>query len=264
MDNKITDEIMVELNTIAADNNVTILMAIESGSRSWGFPSPDSDYDVRFIYAHDKDWYLQIFEQKDVIELEINAVLDINGWDLKKALALAAKGNAVVFEWLNSPIIYQFHRCFETVLRQGVNDGFNPAAAFHHYYSLARKFMTYLGEPGDSVKLKKLFYLLRALLSAQWILQKRTIAPVEFDVLMDALVKPVESSIEGYIRQLMVDKAGLGEAEGKPIRDELRVFIVAKLAMLKEHGFTHEQRHSDSNYVQADWNRLFQQVLLAL
>jgi predicted nucleotidyltransferase len=264
MSDKITIEITAELNAIATDNNVTILFAIESGSRSWGFPSPDSDYDVRFIYAHDKDWYLQVFEQKDVIELEINAVLDINGWDLKKALALAAKGNAVVFEWLNSPILYQAHPCFETILRQGVNEGFNPAAAFHHYYSLARKFMTYLGDPKDSVILKKLFYLLRALLSAQWILQKRTIAPVEFDVLMDELVKPNEPLIDGYIRQLMVDKAGLGEADGKPIRDELRLFIDAKLALLKAHGFTNEQRRSDSDYLQADWNRLFQQVLLAL
>ena len=264
MSDKITKDIMTELNTIAVDNDVTILFAIESGSRSWGFPSPDSDYDVRFIYAHNKDWYLQVFEQKDVIELEINAELDINGWDLKKALALAAKGNAVVFEWLNSPILYQAHPCFEQILRKGVNEGFNPAAAFHHYYSLARKFMTYLGEPQDSVQLKKLFYLLRALLSAQWILQKRNIAPVEFNVLMDDLVKPNEPSIDGYIRQLMVDKAGLGEAQGKPIKHELRLFINEKLAMLKENGFTNEQRRSDSDYLQEDWNRLFQQVLLAL
>jgi predicted nucleotidyltransferase len=171
----IKDAISASLDRIAADNNVTILMAVESGSgsgsgsRSWGFPSPDSDYDVRFIYAHPKDWYLQVFAQKDVIEL------DINGWDIKKALGLAAKGNAVIYEWLNAPIVYQTHSRIETALRDAICGGFNLAAAFHHYHSLATKFMAYLSDSPDKVKLKKLFYLLRALLCAQWIVKKRTI-----------------------------------------------------------------------------------------
>jgi predicted nucleotidyltransferase len=257
----ITDKINESLNAIAQENGVTILMAIESGSRSWGFPSPDSDYDVRFIYAHPKDWYLQVFEQKDVIELEINSELDINGWDVKKALGLAAKGNAVVYEWLNAPIIYQQHTEAGALLADGVNGGFNPAAAFHHYYSLARKFMSYLGETGDAVNLKKLFYLLRALLCARWIFQKRSIPSVLFNVLMDELVKTQQPEQYVYINQLVVDKSQLGEADGKPVNPALIEFIHLLLQDLAEHSFTNELRKTDSAYHQADWNQLFKRVL---
>lgn len=70
-----------------------ILYACESGSRAWGFPSKDSDYDVRFIYVRPVDWYLSIFDKRDVIEYPISDMLDINGWDLKKALNLFRKSN---------------------------------------------------------------------------------------------------------------------------------------------------------------------------
>jgi len=103
----IFNEVVEHIAKIEHEYNVVVLQAIESGSRAWGFPSPDSDYDVRFIYAHPKDWYLQLSEERDVIELPINDELDIAGWDLRKALNLANKGNAVVQEWMISPIVYK-------------------------------------------------------------------------------------------------------------------------------------------------------------
>lgn len=260
----IEQQIQAKLDEIEQKYDVTILMAIESGSRSWGFSSPDSDYDVRFIYAHNKDWYLQVFDRKDIIELAINDELDINGWDLKKALALAAKGNTVVFEWLNTPIIYRAHPCFEKSLRDGVNGGFNPASAFHHYFSLAKRFMSYLGEPGDDVKLKKLFYLLRAQLSALWILQKHTMPPVQFNLLMDELVKQTEPELYTYINHLITDKSTMNEAEGKPIRDDLLSHINKQMTFLDEQRRAEQTWPSEGKYVQADWNRLFQQVLNGL
>ncbi|MEM6906851.1 MAG: nucleotidyltransferase domain-containing protein, partial [Pseudomonadota bacterium] len=97
-------EIMAKLTGIERDFGVRILFAIESGSRAWGFPSPDSDYDVRFVYVHPTDWYLSLTPGRDVIELPIRDDLDIGGWDLRKALNLLLKPNPVMLEWLSSPI----------------------------------------------------------------------------------------------------------------------------------------------------------------
>lgn len=103
----IVKEINEKLDEIEEKENVRILHAIESGSRAWGFASPDSDYDVRFIYARRREDYLRLDEPRDVIEWQLDDVLDINGWDLKKALKQFARGNATLFEWSGSPIVYR-------------------------------------------------------------------------------------------------------------------------------------------------------------
>lgn len=95
------------LSEIEKQENITILLAIESGSRAWGFASPDSDYDVRFIYVRPMEDYLRLNEPRDIIEWQLDDVLDINGWDLKKALIQFRRGNATLFEWSNSPVIYK-------------------------------------------------------------------------------------------------------------------------------------------------------------
>src|SRR5260221_12565463 len=100
------DKILDQLRLIETTHGVKIIHAVESGSRVWGFDSPNSDYDVRFIYTRPINWYLGVFERRDVIELPIDGLLDINGWDLKKALFLISKSNPVLHEWLNSPIVY--------------------------------------------------------------------------------------------------------------------------------------------------------------
>ncbi|MDV3459190.1 nucleotidyltransferase domain-containing protein [Sphingomonas sp. HF-S4] len=100
-------EIETRLDRIEADNGVRLLLAIESGSRAWGFPSPDSDYDVRFLYVRPQDWYLSLALGRDVIETPIEDEIDLNGWDVRKALVLLLKSNAVVSEWIESPIRYQ-------------------------------------------------------------------------------------------------------------------------------------------------------------
>ncbi len=100
-------EINVKLDEIEKKEGVRILHAVESGSRAWGFASPDSDYDVRFIYVRPKADYLRLDEPKDFIEWQLDEVLDINGWDLKKALKQFAKGNATLYEWSGSPIVYR-------------------------------------------------------------------------------------------------------------------------------------------------------------
>lgn len=103
----IRKEIEEQLSEIEEKEHVTVLYAVESGSRAWGVESPDSDYDVRFIYVRQEKDYLSIREKRDVIEWQLDEVLDINGWDLKKTLLQFHKGNATLFEWANSPVVYK-------------------------------------------------------------------------------------------------------------------------------------------------------------
>lgn len=186
IDPDVFSDVQKHLAEIEKEHNVVILQAIESGSRAWGFPSPDSDYDVRFIYAHPRDWYLQLTEERDVIELPINDELDIAGWDLRKAFNLANKGNAVIQEWMISPIVYKqsddYSQLFELL-----GKAFNPISAYHHYRSMAKK--AYLDiEQSENKKLKRFFYFARATLSAKWILEKQTAPSIVFADLVNELV----------------------------------------------------------------------------
>jgi len=201
IDTSIYNEVIENLNKIEKENNVVILQAIESGSRAWGFPSPDSDYDVRFIYAHSKDWYIQLNEQRDVIELPISDELDIAGWDLRKALNLANKGNAVVQEWLISPIVYRQSDSFGK-LSELIKPAFNPMATYHHYRSMAKKAFFDI-ENSNEKKLKRFFYFARATLSAKWILEKKTMPSIVFSDLVAGLISDQEiiHEIEHLVKQ---------------------------------------------------------------
>ena len=186
IDDSIFSEVVEHLAKIEQEHDVMVLQAIESGSRAWGFPSPDSDYDVRFIYAHPKDWYLQLGEERDVIELPINDELDIAGWDLRKALNLANKGNAVVQEWMNSPIVYQQSASYAS-LSALIESAFNPIAAYHHYRSMAKKAYADI-EQSEQKKLKRFFYFARATLSAKWIVEKQTMPSIVFSYLVEEII----------------------------------------------------------------------------
>jgi len=113
-------EIDARLTDIEARFGVRVLYACESGSRGWGFASPDSDYDVRFIYVHSLSWYLKVSAQRDVIEVPISDELDINGWELRKSLGLLKKGNATLIEWLDSPVVYRADADFLRAIREAV------------------------------------------------------------------------------------------------------------------------------------------------
>ena len=195
------NEVIDNLNAIEKEHDVVILQAIESGSRAWGFPSPDSDYDVRFIYAHRKDWYIQLNEQRDVIELPINDELDIAGWDLRKALNLANKGNAVVQEWMTSPIVYRQSNDYAKLLEL-IGPAFNPVASYHHYRSMAKKAFFDI-EKSNEKKLKRFFYFARATLSAKWILEKKTMPSIVFSDLVAELISDQETihEIESLVKQ---------------------------------------------------------------
>ncbi len=218
----IEEKVKAHLKEIEQQHEVTIIHAIESGSRSWGFPSPNSDYDVRFIYVHKKDWYLQVFPERDVIEVPISDELDIAGWDLKKAMYLAAKGNVVVHEWLNTPIVYQSHPLLYPELKSIIDQSFNPQSAYHHYRSMAKRAWLDIQEQKE-VKLKRFFYFIRALLSAKWIIQNNSMPSVEFGYLLANT--GFNSEHVDNIQKLIKLKSTMMESERMVIDESLMGYV---------------------------------------
>jgi predicted nucleotidyltransferase len=199
----IRTEILHRIRTAEAEHGVRVLLAIESASRAWGFESPDSDYDARFIYAHPKDRYLSIGleEQRDVIEYKIADDIDLKGWDVRKALRLFWKSNSGFVEWIQSPIIYLEVGGFAGRVRNLLPSSYSCESGIYHYRSMAKSiFHTYLKT--ELVSLKKYFYALRPLLAVRWIERYGTAAPVEFHKLLHliddnpALINDIHSLLE--------------------------------------------------------------------
>lgn len=184
--------ILEKLNEIEQHENCRILLAVESGSRAWGFASPDSDYDVRFIYVRPKESYLKLEQVRDVIELPINDELDINGWDVDKTLRLLHKSNPTVFEWFASPIVYRTTDFAERVKPLMLRYFSSKSGLWHYLHMAEGNYREYL--KGDMVKAKKYFYVLRPLLACRWILEKGTPPPMLFSEL-------TESQLPDYLHE---------------------------------------------------------------
>jgi uncharacterized protein len=224
---KMKDRVLKELERIQQAYDVRVLLAVESGSRAWGFASPDSDYDVRFIYVHRPDWYLTVHEQRDVIEEMLPDALDVSGWELRKTLRLFAKCNLALNEWLGSPIVYTENAKFKAELSALVPQFFNPIAAMNHYRSMAESAFKDNFVDGQ-IKIKKLFYVLRTLLACRWIEHTQTQPPTEFDKLVAAdWVSPDEKS---WIAELLKRKAVAVEAEPMALDERRSVALVVEIA----------------------------------
>ncbi|GHV42660.1 hypothetical protein FACS1894187_25030 [Synergistales bacterium] len=193
--------------------NVKILYCCESGSRGWNFASANSDYDVRFIYIHDMDWYLGVSpeDKSDTIDLGIEksvcGELDINGWELRKTLKLLRKSNGPLLEKLSSPIVYEEIYSFSKNLRDLAKQLFNPLAAWHHYRGLIERSAERLLTEKPSIK--TWFYVLRPLLYMKWIENGHGIPPMRFDNVMNAVVDNEE--IKEEIFRLVELKKSWGE-----------------------------------------------------
>ena len=157
------------LDAIEQEHDVRLLFAVESGSRAWGFPSPDSDYDVRFVYVHRAQWYLSLEAGRDVIKLPIEDELDIGGWELRKALNLLIKPNPVLLEWLRSPIVYRADGEAMVKLLDLAETTTHRRPSAYHYLHLCRSQYRRFVEGQERVKLKKYFYVLRPALALMWL-----------------------------------------------------------------------------------------------
>lgn len=218
------------LSQLETERNINILLAIESGSRAWGFPSQDSDFDVRIIYSHPKEHYLSVFDQKDTLEVPITDELDIAGWDLGKSLKLMYAGNAVVHEWLNSPIIYRQNTSRVRQLREFSESAFNPVKAFHHYLAMScKKFDLKLGE---NFTAKRLLYAYRTLLCAQWVAKHRSAPPMVFQDLMKALLED-QSAVFDDLLKIIADKEHQNEQQPIQVSKSLQDYSEESIKQLK-------------------------------
>ncbi|MFB9274183.1 nucleotidyltransferase domain-containing protein [Cohnella cellulosilytica] len=232
---KAMQEVITEqLDRLESEEQVHILYACESGSRAWGFPSQDSDYDVRFIYIRQPEWYLSIFDKRDVIERPISDKLDISGWDLRKALNLYRKSNPPLLEWLQSPIRYAEKYSVTDQLRESSPLTFSPKSCMYHYLNMARgNYRMYL--QGDQVRIKKYFYVLRPVLACEWIERYGEMPPMEFDVLVERLV-PKDGAFWQTVQRLLVRKKSGEELDYEPRLNPINDYLEERLQELEKRA----------------------------
>jgi predicted nucleotidyltransferase len=238
---EIRADILHRLAATEREHGVRIVLAIESGSRAWGFASPNSDYDVRFIYARPGDWYLAVDleERRDVIEYPILDDIDLNGWDVRKALRLFWKSNPALVEWIQSPIIYIENGCFAERARALLPQVYARESGMYHYRSMAKtNYREHLR--GPQVKLKKYFYVLRPLLAVRWIERYQSAPPIEFGKLLHLIEDQAE--LCGAIDALLAQKRltpETGLADPVPLINQ---FIEQELLRLEKINPQHQPR----------------------
>ena len=226
------EEIRKELTRIEEKSNIKILLAVESGSRAWGFASTDSDWDVRYIYINKLDWYLRIDDLKDSQEEMLPNDLDFSGWELKKALRLFRKSNPPMLEWLRSPIVYSEQFSTAARLREMSEEYFNPKSCMYHYLSMARNnFREFLQK--DFVKSKKYFYVLRPVLACDWIKENNSFPPIEFQDLVDSQVK--DEKVKFEIAELLERKMAGEELKEESKSETLNEFLERKIEFYKDY-----------------------------
>ncbi len=224
-----TQSIQSALNRIEAAHGVRVLFAVESGSRAWGFASRNSDYDVRFIYAHSPEWYFSVDEHRDVIDVSVSDELDFSGWDLRKALKLLRKSNPSLLEWLKSPLVYRADPSFALVFGLLASEFHSRERLFRHYLSMAKSnAREHLRD--DTVRLKKYLYILRPLLACRWIERGLGPVPMPFKTLVDTTVE--DANLRFNIAVLVARKRAGEELARAPRIPILNHFIESELTRL--------------------------------
>lgn len=246
-----TPKILEKLKEVEEKRGIEILLAVESGSRAWGFASPDSDYDIRFIYRHEKDWYLSLWDKDETIEFMTEDDLDGSGWDLRKTFHLLLKSNAALLSWFYSPIVYVKNERFYDLFKPLADECFSPVAVSYHYLSMSKKYMNACR--GDEVKLKSYFYLLRTALTGKWILEKGTVPPVLFSELLVLVDNFTREKIENLISL----KATKGESYHHPNDRELFGFLESMIKDSEEKAKSLKSGNADKN----EMEKVFREIL---
>lgn len=234
MDGAVVARVDALLDELRRTYGVAIPLAVESGSRAWGFPSPDSDYDCRFVFIRPLAHYLSLWQRRDVIETPMDGVLDVNGWDLAKALKLLLKGNAVIIEWLTSPIAYGVDPVFRQAFLDLARDVADRRLIARHYLHLGeRQRRTYFADD-RTVALKKLFYALRPAAALRWLSHHpdEAVAPMHFPTLLQGCDAP--PAVVEIISELMARKAVTRELGSGQVPEPILAFIDGELAAAQE------------------------------
>ena len=230
LDRRTVTRIERQLASLAAEHRVAIPWAIESGSRAWGFPSPDSDYDCRFFFVRSLDDYLSPWPAADVLAVPIEDDMDLNGWDLVKAVRLLLQGNPTVVEWLRSPIIYSGDADFRSELL-ALADAVADRQRFgrHYRHVASNHWARAVGDDGRA-KLKTLMYVLRAVLSLRWLrlFPTGSLPPMNLAELMAGT--DLTGDVVAALDALVARKAKTREMGKGPVPPPLRGLIERELA----------------------------------
>ncbi|PXX64156.1 hypothetical protein DFR70_105341 [Nocardia tenerifensis] len=228
MDPTVVGSIDVELARVERKHRVSVRLAIESGSRAWGFPSPDSDYDCRFVYVGNLDTYLSPWRTRDVIETPPTGLLDVNGWDLAKALRLLVAGNAVLIEWLMSPIVYRGDARFRDELRALAEEVADRNRVARHYLHLGRKQWELFDR---NRSLKKVFYSLRPAMALRWLRAHpgATVAPMHLPTLMAGC--DLDTDLVAAVAELTALKSRTREMGSGAVPVPIAAFIESEFAL---------------------------------
>lgn len=224
------EKIIENLRQIEKEKDIRILLAVESGSRAWGFSSPDSDYDVRFVYVNRPEWYLTVFSKKDVIErMSEDHLFDLSGWELRKTLQLLYKSNPNLADWLLTDQIYIADQKFLSEIRQMQALYYNPIQAMYHFLSIAKNHdEKYFRKNGFT--LKRFLYFLRGVLACEYIEAHKSHPPVAFDKLVDVTVK--DHCLKQEIHKIIALKRISKESDKAPIAEPLQNYA---LCLFEKH-----------------------------
>jgi predicted nucleotidyltransferase len=217
-----------ELDALAQAYDVRILLAVESGSRAWRFPSADSDYDVRFIYMRRPDVHLSIESPRDVIDGLQRGLLDVNGWDIRKALQMLVRSNAVLLEWLTSPVRYRDAGATPAQLLALARETCYLPAVEYHYDRLARRSFNEISSAEDTVRLKAYCYAVRPVLALRWLRRHDTAPPMDVPSLLEGII--IADDRRRAIASLIERKAAATERDTAARLPALDSFIAETLA----------------------------------
>ncbi len=248
-----------ELDRVEQERDVRVLFACESGSRAWGFASRDSDYDVRFLYVHQRDWYLSVDDRRDVIERPMSDELDVSGWELRKALRLLRKSNPPLLEWLKSPTVYRYDPVFAAEFGALATDFYSPKRCFSHYLHMAFGNWRHYLEGRAQVSLKKYLYVFRPVLACRWLERRLGQAPMLFSRLVEGVLE--EREVRGALDELVERKQAGEELAVAPPVETLSRFLETELNRLDTvekpedmHGETEALDAFFRRYALAGWN----------
>lgn len=245
------------VNALCQEKQVTLRYCNESGSRAWGLESTDSDYDVRFIYQHPKEWYLQLTNPRDMIGplMELDGELDMAGWDLRKALHHIAKSNPGVLEWLYSPVTYIDGGPFLTDLRELAQQYFNPSRVMAHYLGIARSAQQAGYDETDGTwNVKKFCYYMRPILAAAHVANHSIMPPVAFPELLKQVG---DKRVQAEVLDLVDRKTTVTEKHREVIAPILQEYFDTRRAVA-------ESQLTETPRKEVDWtvaNTFFRQTI---
>ena len=201
------ERILTLLHDLERKHGIRNLLAVSYGSRSFGYASAESDWDVRFIYVHRPEWYFSIAKTEDSVKLILDDEdIDMEGYDLKKALTLLSRTNPNESDWLHAKDYLIVDDDFLHAMQAFEAQCYNPHHAMYHFYSIALKHsQRYLEK---EVTLKRFVYYMRGLLSCRWMEEHGSHPPVIVDELIDATIADNEAVREKAHHLLELKRTG--------------------------------------------------------